>query len=260
VANTDVTILTLCSTLINVSIYSVYYTVVYGINTIIMTFVTGLESLWGNMLAKREMNKLKQTFEIVEWGMHAGCTLVFTITGILIAPFVQVYTKGISDANYVQPIFGALLVAAYGVQCLRVPYFRIIKAAGDYRQTQNGSIVQMMINILVSIALVYRYGLNGVAAGTLIAMFYHTCYFAWYLRKNIINREIKHFILYILVDAICVVACAFVCRWIGIQANTYFDWIIAAIKVTICSTATCGFIHWVFYHKRIMKYLNQLKK
>lgn len=231
VANTDVTILTLCSSLSNVSIYSVYYSVVYGINTMVMTLVTGLEAIWGDMIAKKEMSKLQSTFEVVEWLMHVGCTLLFAITGILIVPFVRVYTLGINDANYIVPIFGAILVAAYGVQCLRVPYFRIIKAAGHYKETQNGSIIQMFLNIIISIALVFRFGLNGVAVGTLIAMFYHTTYFAWYLRKNILNRKFSYYIRHLFIDVLTVIICIIATRWVNITVYSYFEWIILAIKV-----------------------------
>ena len=79
VSNTDVTVLTIFSTLENVSIYSVYYTVVRGITDAVMTVVTGLEALWGNMIAKKEWGLLHKTYEIVEWAVHVGVGLVFNM-------------------------------------------------------------------------------------------------------------------------------------------------------------------------------------
>ena len=36
----------------------------------------------------------------------------FGITSALIVPFVRVYTHGVSDTNYIQPLFAILLVVA----------------------------------------------------------------------------------------------------------------------------------------------------
>ena len=181
---TDVVLLTFFSTYQNVSIYSVYFLVVSGINKLVMTAISGLESFWGNMLAKEEYDLLKKTFISFEALIHAGVTFLFVSTSVLIAPFVSVYVKGLEDSTmYYLPVFGTLLALAYGVQSLRIPYFRIIKAAGHYKETQNGSFISMILNILISVILVFKFQLVGVAIGTLVAMLYHTVYFAWYLRK-----------------------------------------------------------------------------
>lgn len=237
-----------------------YYTVVYGINNTVMTLVTGLESLWGNMLAKKEMRRLNETFEFVEWGMHMGCSFLFVVTGILIVPFIKVYTYGINDANYIVPVFGALLVMAYGVQCLRVPYFRIIKAAGHYRQTQNGSIIQMVINIVLSLLLVSKYGLNGVAIGTFIAMLYHTTYFAWYLRKNILNRKFIIYLRYIAIDILCVVLCGFTSRIFSLNEISYMGWIILAIKNLVLCVGICIVINLIFFRKYLLYFFKHFCK
>ena len=107
-----------------------------------------------------------------------------TIAGICIVPFVSVYTRGITDANYIAPLFATILVVAYGSQCLRVPYFRVIKAAGHFKETQNGAYISAALNIVITVALVFKFGLIGAASGTLVAMIYHTCYFVWYFRKR----------------------------------------------------------------------------
>ena len=60
--NVDVVVLTLFSTLSNVSIYSVYFNVTSGVTQIIMTGATGLESLFGDMIARNE----KETYRIRE--------------------------------------------------------------------------------------------------------------------------------------------------------------------------------------------------
>lgn len=260
VANTDITVLSVFSTLQNISIYSVYYNVVNGISNTFMTLVAGLESLWGNMIVKNETKRLNETFEIVEWVVHSGCTFLFTVTGILIVPFIRVYTDGIKDADYVVPMFGMLLVMAYGMECLRIPYFRIIKAAGHYRETQAGAFIQMIINMILSVALVFKFDMSGVAVGTLIAMFYHTTYFAWYLRKNILKRKFSHYMKHLAADALAAAGSVLAASWIILESISYLSWLAMAVKVGIICALTSFAVNCVLYRKMIVRLIVLFKK
>lgn len=260
VANTDVMVLTVFSTLSNVSVYAVYYMVVKGVSDIIMTTVTGLEALWGNMLAKNETSNLLESYDRTEWLLHSLTTLIFTVAGVLIVPFVKVYTRGITDANYEVPFFAVLLVCAYGMQCIRVPYFRIIKAAGHYKETQNGSFIQMSLNLIVSIVLVQKYGLVGVAAGTLVAMVYHTIYFAVYDSKNIINRPIKIFIKNMLFDVIVCLSIVGTTMWIKLPQMNYWGWIIMACEVSGIAFVVCLGLNLLFNKEKTLRTISSILK
>ena len=229
--NADVVILTLFATLASVSIYSVYYNVVYGVTSIALTAATGLEAFFGNMLAKNETETLNKSFQVVEWFTHFAVTLLFTVTFITITPFISVYTKGVTDANYIAPAFGHMLTLAYAAECLRIPYFRMIKAAGHFKQTQNGAFISAGINIVISITLVFKFGLIGIAFGTLAAMLYHTCYFVWYLRKNIIYRQGKYYLKYLLTDVVVGGISYIIFRNLTLRVLSYMEWVRTAIIV-----------------------------
>ena len=250
--NIDVAVLTLFSSLKNVSIYSVYYNVTNGVEQVIMTAATGLEALFGNMIANGEREKLLKTFDAVEWIIHTGVTFVFTVAAITIVPFISVYTRGITDANYIAPMFGMLLVAAYGAECLRVPYFRVIKAAGHFKETQNGAFISAGLNIVITIGMVFRFGLIGAAIGTLVAMVYHTCYFVWYLKKNILQRSAIYFIKYVVTDIIVAIVSYWLTRGLSLSVSSYLSWVVLAIEVTLI-------VIIVTYVLNIVAYRNQLK-
>lgn len=107
--NTDTTVLTLFSTLANVSIYSVYYLIVRGVRSVLLSMTTGIQAMFGNMYAKKEIELLSDTFSTVTWIINFAVTTIFTITGIMMVPFVSVYTRGVTDANYIQPTFSVLI-------------------------------------------------------------------------------------------------------------------------------------------------------
>lgn len=248
VSNTDVTVLSFLSSIKDVSIYSVYFNVVFGVSTIVLTVATGLEAFWGNMLANNEVDSLNKSFNLVEIFIHCMVTWLFIITSILIVPFVRVYTNGLTDANYIVPGFAMTLVFAYGVQCLRIPYFRVIKAAGQYKETQMASVIQMIINIGLSVAFVYKLGLLGVAIGTLVAMLFHTFYCAWYIKNHIIYREFRFFAKHFIIDITTGVISILLTMDITMSTISYLSWVVLAVKVTIiCSVIVIGINAFIYY-------------
>lgn len=258
--NTDTVVLTLLSTLENVSVYAVYHLVVNGVKQILMSLTNGFDSLMGNMLAKNEKTILDSTFEAYEWAVHTFVTLLFTITGILIVPFVSVYTSGIKDTNYILPTFGILITCAQAAYCLRLPYNSIVLAAGHYKQTQASAMIEAILNISISVVLVSRYGLIGVAIGTLVSMIYRTVYLAFYLRNNITNRPFKYFIHHLAVDAIQVIGMVLLTRWITLAETTYLQWVFMAIKVgAICSVLSI-LINFTFYRRVMLSSLKMISR
>ena len=258
--NIDVVVLTMFSSLKNVSIYSVYYSITSGVEQIIMTAATGLEALFGNMIAKGEQEKLIKTFSGVEWIVHTGVTFVFTVAVITIVPFVSVYTRGITDANYIAPLFGMLLVVAYGAECLRVPYFRVIKAAGHFKETQNGAFISAGLNIVITVTLVFKLGLIGVALGTLVSMLYHTCYFVRYLKKNILNRSVRYFVKYLITDIVVAVISYWITKGLTMSTESYLAWVILAIEVTVIVFLVTAVVNVLVYREQVKNAFVLLKR
>lgn len=260
--NTDIIVLTLFSTLTSVSIYAVYNLVVIGIKQIIMALITGVQALFGNMLANKEYDALKKRFLQFEWMMHTIITLLFSCIAILIVPFVQVYTKGIIDANYYQPLFGWLLTFATAAYCLRLPYNIMVLSAGHYKQTQASAIIEMSINLVLSILLVSKFGLIGVAIGTLVAMTYRTIYLAYYLSNNIIEYKFLVFSKHIVVDLIifCIVFIIITNINIDLTNVSYLSWFVLALKVFFITFSIVTIVNIIFYKTNVIDILNIFRK
>lgn len=253
--NADVVLLTLVSTLQNVSIYSIYYTVVIGVERVVMTVATGLEAMWGNMIANDEKEELKQSFCHIEWLTHTGVTLLFSVTAIMITSFIDIYTSGVNDANYHVPVFGILLTLAYALECYRVPYFRMVKAYGHYKETQWASLVQPILNIGFSFVLIVCFGINGAAAGTAIAMLYHTMYLARYTSKKLLDLKIRQTVKQFLTDILSILVIWCATRWSAQETSNYVQWVGNALGVMIIAIICVFIINILLYPQEIKKYI-----
>lgn len=250
--NTDTIVLTVFGSFSDVSIYSAYHLVVYGIKTLFTSMMNGIEAYLGNLWAKQDTKRLQETFEWTEWTVHTFVVFAFGCTGFLIIPFIQVYTNGISDANYIQPIFAALIVIAHACHCLRLPYNLMIFAAGHYRQTQHNYIIATVMNVVVSVITVKMWGLIGVAIGTLVSMLYQTIWMALYNANKLVRRSHMVFVKQVLVDTLTIGAYVSIPFARILNNVSYAAWAVLAIKEAITFFIISVGVNFLFYRKYVL--------
>lgn len=251
--HTDTIVLTVFSTMSSVSIYSVYHMVIYGVKTLFTSITNGVQALLGELYARNNNDELRKSFDWVEWVIHTGVVLIFGCTAVLIIPFVQVYTKGVSDADYYQPLFSALIVCAHGIHCLRLPYHIMIKASGHYKETQTSYLIAAGINVVVSVIMVNLFGLVGVAFGTLIAMIYQTIWMACYNSSNLMKRPLKVFIKQVVTDIVTLTLCLLFTYRIKIYSLSYIEWIKNGVFVFAIFLSVIIIVNIILYREKAIR-------
>lgn len=249
--DTDTIVLTILGSFSLVSIYSAYNLVVSGVKRLFTSMMNGVESYLGNLWAKKEKHLLATAFDWTEWAIHTSVTLIFGCTGFLIVPFIMVYTKGINDAQYSQPLFAALIVLAHACHCLRLPYNLMIFAAGHYKETQNNYIIATVMNLVISVLCVNAWGLVGVALGTLISMLYQTVWMAFYNSKNLVPRRRRYFVKQMMVDVSTVGLFWVVTIPWKLSASSYLTWALLALKIFVVFTCISIAVNFVAYRDKM---------
>ena len=256
---TDVITLTLFSTLTNVSVYYVHYIVVAGIKSVLYSVTYGFQATLGDMFAKKAP-RLDEEYAFFEWLVHTAVVLLYSCTMVLISPFVQVYTRGISDANYNAPLFAALITIAIAFICIRIPYLAMVKAAGHYKQTQIAALVEAGINIVVSVALVFQFGLPGIAIGTLVSVLFRTTYLSMYLSKNILSRPVKHYFIHLGIDAVTMILAVLCCSFLKLDELSYMAWILMALKTVAIILPITLIINLIAYRQNLLRCAGACKR
>ena len=227
--------------------------VVSGVRYLLNSLTIGVQSLLGNMYVNDEHEKLSKTFNLFEIVFGFLITFLYASVSVLIVPFIKVYTKGINDANYNAPIFAVILTFAFAIYCYRTMYYTLIKAVGHFKQTQDGALIEAIINVLVSTFTVKQFGLIGVAIGTVIAITYRTIYCVWYLSRNIIYRKVSHFLYNFTINVVIYILAFWLTGKFELESLTYISWIIMAIKVTIINLGICILIYGIAYKKYLIE-------
>lgn len=272
--NTDLMVLTVLTHNAGlVSVYSVYYLVINGIKRLVTICTTGLEAAFGSMIAKKETESINRVLNAYEFCVYLFTTILFTCVLILIVPFIKVYTDGVNDIDYYRPLFALIAVLAETIYCVRIPYSALVYAHGHYRQTKNGAMAEALINITLSVALVFLFELLGmkdqaivgVAVGTLLANAFRTIQFIWYMSIKLLNRSILEAIkrVFLMFIEMALLTGAASLLKIDQMIVSYFSWTICAFVVFVITTVFVCLVNYFLYRKDAgvaLGYLTQLIK
>ena len=251
-ASSDIFLLTIFQSAKVISVYTVYTFVFSALTKILGIFTSGLEGAFGEIWAKQDKKLFRETFNTFEFLVLLFVSIVFSTTAMLILSFIKIYTNGINDINYIIPVFAYLSVISYGIYCIRVPYVTAVQAAGKYKETKIGAMIEAGLNFSCSLILVKPLGLVGVVIGTLTANCFRTIQYSIFVSKNLIERSMKFFIKRIFWLLICVTSImtlyflTSLSKW---DVASYRDWIIKAIVCMCLSIIITLFFAFLFFRK-----------
>jgi len=185
--HTDVLILSFFCGLSTVSVYSVYAMIYAMIVTFIENF-DGVKFILGQNF-HNEKDTFKEQYEYYEVFNMTLTFALFTIANIFIIPFMKIYTVGMSDAQYINLILPYLFLAQYTLSSGRNASAAVIIFASHFKETRWHAIVEMSINIVVSVLGVLFFGIYGVIIGTIVALLFRTVAMVLYANKVILKRN-----------------------------------------------------------------------
>ncbi len=241
-----------------VSVYSVYKIVVNGLTNLVAGVIGNTEATFGNALASEDKEKFDTEFKTIDLISKIVSTTCYGTCIALICQFVSVYTSGVNDADYYRPVFALFLCASEWIYCMGLTYNNVIVSVGHFKQTTRIGVCEALINIVLSLVLVFWIGLTGVVIATTIAMAYKLIANTIYMRKNIYKVSISYIVRSLLAETISIVVCYVLSLLLVPEINGYFAFAFAAIPTFVCSLAICSVISFLFCRQESLLILNKL--
>ena len=186
--NTDTIILTFICGLKTVSVYSMYVLLFGMVSTFLNTVTDSVSFVFGQTY-HTDRKQYVQILELYELYYMALVFALYAVASCFILPFLFVYTRGVTDIDYVNAYLPYLFVSTYLLSCGRKSSNLTINFAEHFRLTQWRSILESVINIVVSLACVFQFGIYGVLLGTIAALLYRTNDMIIYANKKILHRS-----------------------------------------------------------------------
>lgn len=238
--NTDIAVITIIIGLKEVSVYSIHMLAINALRNFISLLSNTYQSAFGKIYASNNVKKLKNSFiklNNINWMLslaaYATCYQLITI-------FVKIYTEGVTDISYYQPLFSSIIIMATFLYSICEPQRFLILAVGKFKKIKMIYIVEAAVNILISVLLAIQIGLIGVAIGTLIGITIRFIYFTIYLRNNIINLKYTYYIPLIIYTIIYITINIMAHKAIDLPIYNYFDLFLRGIIVLLIEVLPCA--------------------
>ena len=104
---------------------------------------------------------------------------------IMIMPFIRIYTAGVTDINYNEPLVGFLFVLNGLLYNLKTPQGMLVISAGMYKETRIQTTIQGAIVVILGLALTPFIGIYGVLIASILSNLYRDIDLMFFIPKNV---------------------------------------------------------------------------
>ncbi len=251
---------TIFTTLQEVSVYTIFNMVFVGINGVLNIFVNGLSAGFGDVIARKERETLQKTYKEFEYSYYIIITIVYTVTAIMLMSFVNLYTSGIHDANYNQPLLGLLFTLNGLLYNLKTPQGMLVISAGMYKETRVQTSIQALIIVVGGILLAPSLGLTGILIASCLSNLYRDIDLLFFIPKHVTKLPVKESLYkMLLVIVLSVILYIPFITIFKITSNGYVQWIEQAVVITLAISTITILINYLIDKKQFKNVLERIK-
>jgi O-antigen/teichoic acid export membrane protein len=184
--NTDVLLLSFMCDFKVVSVYTIYNIFFSQVQMFITSITSGISFALGQMFhTNRE--KFMKVYNVYETFYIMATFIIYTLMAVFLLPLIEIYTQGIDDANYTNVYLVLLFVIMNLLSNGKLPSNHVLEYSGKFEETRSHAIVEMVINIVVSVAAILAWGICGAIVGTIAALLYRGTMMIYYSNKKVLG-------------------------------------------------------------------------
>ena len=184
-----------------------------------------------------------------------------SISIVLIINFVKVYTKGITDIDYVDFIAAFLFSFNLMLECSRGASLASANIAGKAPETTWRYILEAAINLISSLVLVRFIGMKGVLLGTSLAGLYRTTDSILYTNRHVLQRSSIGEFKNVWIDFLIYFSIAFMsAKVLKIKATSYVQLLGIAVVTGVIIVLLYLITFIIFNRKEAANLIIALKK
>lgn len=187
--NTDIILLSVLCNFKVVSVYTIYNIFFSQMQSFITSIVSGFSFALGQLF-QVDKDKFNKVYNVYETFYIMATFIIYTLMAVFLLPLVQIYTGGINDANYTNVYLVFLFVLMNLLSNGKLPSNHVLEYSGKFEQTRSHAIIEMVINIVVSVFAIIKFGICGAIFGTIIALIYRGTMMIYYANKKVLERSI----------------------------------------------------------------------
>ena len=258
-SSTDMIVLSIFISTKSSSVYSVYNMVFIALHGLLnsvyssINYHLGLEFNSGNIERYIKIHDAFMSFFV------GSISLLMSICYFLIIPFVKLYTKGITDVNYIYNLLPLFFCLVQMLSWSRYVTGNLIGISFRQKKAIKINIAEALINLTLSLILVFYLGIEGVILATVIALPLKVIYCTYVSDVIILKRKIFKTVSILGINYVLFFICVFIQPFLQLKAANYSILIVYGIFLTI----TLGIIFAlgnIMMNKDVLKIVKLIKR
>ncbi|MDO4490594.1 MAG: sugar isomerase [Lachnospiraceae bacterium] len=186
--NTDVLLLSaFCGYMVS-SVYTVYQMFFQYMETLITTLSSSINFSLGQLFHSDRERFLK-VMDLYETVYLMIIFILNTAVYLFILPLIAVYTRGINDIEYIDSRLPILFVLISLLANGKMPTNLVINIAERFSNTRPHAIIEVVINLVVSVFAIWKFGICGGLMGTIAALLFRANVMIIYANVYILGRN-----------------------------------------------------------------------
>lgn len=231
-SSTDMIVLSIFVATTMSSVYSIYNMVFVSIDALVSALYYSIKYLLGQSY-QDDIAKYSRYHDAFNSFFLGVVVILCTTSYWLIIPFINLYTSGVNDANYVYKWLPLLFCLIQIFSWSRMVPGNLTGLAGYAKKVSYISVVEAVLNISGSLIMVKILGIYGVLIATVIALPVKIIYVNLLSDKVIMKRSIINTVKIFSVNYVLFGIGVILCHLINLDINSILAWILWAAVILI---------------------------
>ena len=246
-SSTDLIILSFFASTQMASVYSVNNMLFLAVNSMLSAAYYAIYYMLGKAYYSG-IEKYTKVHDVFNSFFIGAITLLISVAVLLSDAFIMIYTSGVKDIQYNWywlPLgFGLIQLLSWS----RYIPGNLTGIAGYARQVSRISLFEAIVNLILSIVLVNKFGVYGVVFATIIVLPIKVIYTNYISDKVIMKRSCKNTIYILLANYIVFGVTIYLRFKIVISIHNFIDFILYGMFLTLIYGFIIGGVNIVVNH------------
>lgn len=256
--STDTIVISAFCGLAFTSVYAMYNMVFSNLNLILTFFYSSIYFILGQTYHKNKEAylSLHDGFESV---ISAITFSILAAAYVLILPFMRLYTQNIADINYIDAHLPILFCLVQILSNTRMISGNLINLTNNPQLTNKASIIEVTINISLSVLLVNILGIHGVLIGTAVGLLFKTNYIIIVANRKLLNRSPVRTYITLAANCLLFAVVAIVSGYVDLGIDNYVKFLAVGAVVTVLLIAAFFGVNFIANPAAMKQCLRMLK-
>lgn len=192
-SSTDNLIISKCVGILQVGYMASYYEIVNILKMLSSSITEPIQPILGNLVqVEKDKKRVLDVFLTCTFIRYCIANVITVGTVIMLNPLIQIW---LGKEFVLARTISVLMAMDIFIAIVHGPTGEMISVLGLFQKDKIISIIGMCINLVFSIALVYKLGVIGVLLGTVLAQCFYWCSRAYVVFNNYFKAYEKKYIL-----------------------------------------------------------------